>query len=71
MKVKATVCFSGKISMREGEERNIPEGDTLTDLLKAGYVKEVGNKKQKNKDADNSADTDEDVTEDGDSDEAQ
>lgn len=65
MKVRAKVCFSGKISMSVGEERNIPEGKTLTDLLKAGYVEEIG-KKSKGK----NADTDDDPAEGDDFDEA-
>lgn len=38
MKVKATISFSGIISMSRGEVAECPEGDVLRDLLKAGYV---------------------------------
>ena len=41
MKVEAKTGFSGKVSMAAGEIREIPEGDALSDLLKAGYVTEV------------------------------
>ncbi len=42
MKVKAMISFAGAVSMRQGEERDIPNGsDILKDLLKAGYVKEI------------------------------
>ena len=61
MKVKATVCFSGKISMYKGEERNIPEGKTLTDLLKAGYVEEIGLKKTKSKSSENPTEDNDDT----------
>lgn len=38
MKVKATISFSGIISMSRGEVAECPEGDVLHDLLKAEYV---------------------------------
>lgn len=38
MKVKATISFSGIISMSRGEVAECPEGDVLRDLLEAGYV---------------------------------
>ena len=38
MKIKAKVSFCGLICMAKGEEREIPEGDVLRDLLRAGYV---------------------------------
>lgn len=41
MKVKATIGFAGQISMHAGQIRNIPEGDTLDDLLHCGYVESI------------------------------
>lgn len=42
MKVRATVSFSGsRISMYEGEEREIVSGDILADLFNAGYIEKV------------------------------
>lgn len=41
MIVKAMENFSGKIAMSIGQVRDIPEGETLTDLLQAGYVTEI------------------------------
>ena len=41
MIVKAMENFSGKVSMSIGQVRDIPEGETFTDLLHAGYVTEV------------------------------
>ena len=35
---KATVSFSGKISMTGGEVREISDSSLAKDLLKAGYV---------------------------------
>lgn len=45
MRVKASVGFSGKLSMCPGEEREITDKEVLTDLLKCGYVVEVEEKK--------------------------
>lgn len=38
MLVKATVGFSGTITMSRGELRDIPKGAPLDDLLRAGHV---------------------------------
>lgn len=40
MIVTANTNFAGVISMTEGEQRDIPEGDILSDLLRCGYVTE-------------------------------
>lgn len=41
MKVKAKISFGGLVSMRKGEEREISDEAILSDLLSAGYVKEI------------------------------
>ena len=41
MKVRATTCFSGLISMYVGEVREVEDFDILNDLMKAGYVEPV------------------------------
>lgn len=41
MKVKATIAFSGTVSMAKGDIKEIPKGAVLDDLLNAGYVEEV------------------------------
>ena len=41
MKIRAVENFSGLISMRKGEERELNDELLLKDLLKAGYVEEV------------------------------
>lgn len=38
MKVRATTCFSGLISMCAGEVREVEDSYILNDLMKAGYV---------------------------------
>lgn len=38
MKVKATVSFSGTVTMAKDDIQDIKEGPVLNDLLKAGYV---------------------------------
>lgn len=38
MKVKATTNFSGTVSMAKGEERELPAGPVLTDLISCGYI---------------------------------
>ena len=38
MKVKALVSFSGAITMRNGEVRDINTKEILDDLIQAGYV---------------------------------
>lgn len=41
MKVKAKVSFCGRLSMYAGEVKDIAPGETLADLLRAGYVEEI------------------------------
>lgn len=38
MMVKATTNFSGTVSMIKGEERELPAGSVLNDLLSCGYI---------------------------------
>lgn len=38
MTVKATTNFSGTVSMIRGEERELPAGAVLNDLLSCGYI---------------------------------
>lgn len=38
MTVKATTNFSGTVSMAKGEERELPAGSVLNDLLSCGYI---------------------------------
>lgn len=38
---KALKSFSGAISMREGEEREITDAELVADLTKAGYIEEA------------------------------
>lgn len=38
---RALISFSGKISMAEGEIRDISEKDVVGDLLDAGYIEEI------------------------------
>ena len=38
MKVRATTCFSGLISMYAEEVREVEDSYILNDLMKAGYV---------------------------------
>lgn len=42
MKVKAKASFCGALNMALGEVRDVPEGEVLTDLLRAGLVEPVG-----------------------------
>ena len=42
----ALTSFSGKISMAEGEVREIPDPSLVKDLLKAGYIKETAEEKK-------------------------
>lgn len=42
MTVKAKVSFAGRISMVRGKCREIADEEVLNDLLKAGYVEEIG-----------------------------
>lgn len=41
MKIRAVENFSGLISMRKGEERELNDELLLNDLLKASYIEEV------------------------------
>lgn len=41
MRIRAVENFSGLISMRKGEERELEDELLLKDLLKAGYIEEV------------------------------
>lgn len=50
MMYKATVSFSGKVSMRRDEVRDLNDKDLVNDLLKAGYIKPVDDNKRKKKD---------------------
>lgn len=38
MKVKATVSFSGTVTMAKDDIKDIKDGPVLNDLMKAGYV---------------------------------
>lgn len=40
--IKALTSFSGVVSMCEGETRNVDDDAIVADLLKAGYVAEIG-----------------------------
>ena len=51
MMYKATVSFCGKISMRMGEVRDISDPSIVKDLLRAGYIEEIKEKKRKEKKA--------------------
>ena len=53
MKIRAVENFSGLISMRKGEERELDNEFLLKDLLKAGYIKEVAPVQQKKRGAKN------------------
>ncbi len=47
MAYKALKSFSGLVSMRKGEERDIEDQEVVKDLLRAGYIEEVGGVKPK------------------------
>ena len=47
MKVRALIGFSGLVSMRKGEVKEIRDKAIVTDLLRAGYVEQI--EKPKNK----------------------
>ena len=47
MKVKALIGFSGLVSMRKGEVKEIDDKNIVTDLIRAGYVEQI--EKPKNK----------------------
>ena len=44
-KVKAITSFAGIVSMSAGEIREIDDNTVLSDLLSAGYVEELSEKK--------------------------
>jgi hypothetical protein len=50
MKIRALVSFSGALSMSKGEIRECSNKAILHDLLKAGYIEEVTEKQNKDKD---------------------
>lgn len=39
--LKALVSFSGVVSMRAGETREIDDAEVVADLKQAGYVEEI------------------------------
>ena len=47
MKVKALIGFSGLVSMRKGEVKDIDDKNIVTDLIRAGYIEPI--EKPKNK----------------------
>jgi hypothetical protein len=47
MKVRALIGFSGLVSMRKGEVKEIRDKDIVADLLRAGYIEPI--EKPKNK----------------------
>lgn len=42
---RAKVCFSGLISMRKNDVKDIKDKNIVKDLLKAGYIEEVKTEK--------------------------
>lgn len=49
MKVRALISFTGIVSMRKGEERELADKRVLKDLLNCKYVEEVEEKKSTRK----------------------
>lgn len=47
MMYKAEISFTGIISMTKGDVREISDVSLANDLLKAGYIKQVTEKKTK------------------------
>lgn len=47
MKIEALASFCGKLSMAKGEIRECSDQAVLSDLLKAGYVKEIRHEEEK------------------------
>ena len=41
MEVRALIGFSGLVSMRKNEVRDIRDKSIVTDLLRAGYVEQI------------------------------
>lgn len=58
MKIRAVENFSGLISMRKGEERELEDELLLKDLLRAGYVEEVAPVQPKKRGAKNESERD-------------
>lgn len=47
MAYKALKSFSGIVSMKKGETKEIKDQEVVKDLLQAGYIEEVGGEKPK------------------------
>lgn len=47
MKVKALIGFSGLVSMRKGEIKEINDKNIVTDLIRAGYIEPIEKPKTK------------------------
>ena len=47
MKVRALISFSGLVSMRKGEEKEIRDKNIVADLLRAGYIEQIEKPKTK------------------------
>jgi len=47
MEVRALVGFSGLVSMRKNEVKNIRDKHIVTDLIRAGYVEPIEKPKKK------------------------
>ena len=47
MKVKALVSFSGLVSMRKDEIKEINDKNIVTDLIRAGYIEPIEKPKTK------------------------
>lgn len=42
---KALVSFAGRVSMYKGQVKNLTDKDVIADLLRAGYIEEIDQKK--------------------------
>lgn len=42
---KALVSFAGRVSMYKGQVKNLTDTDVIADLLRAGYIEEIEQKK--------------------------
>lgn len=47
MAYRALVSFAGLVSMKKGETKEIKDQEVVNDLLRAGYIEEVGGEKPK------------------------
>ncbi len=47
MKVRALIGFSGLVSMRKGEVKEIRDKNIVADLLRAGYIEPIEKPKTK------------------------